>query len=198
MNHRSLAVLIAGALATLTACTSPWEASYEPARPAFPPTERVAIRQVAWTRVDDVLRTIEADRAASDTHPDEWPQARLDMEKADLLRALQLSEPPEKLEIIGRSVFTATEDVGLLDGSLSSFATSIGADYAVWSSTYLGKADTIEREPVTTTGYAFGGRRGFGGHRDFGYYPYQETIYVPVVVQRDQFAWLVYYVRVLD
>ena len=34
------------------------------------------------------------------------------------------------------------------------------------------------------------------GHIDYDYLPYNETLYVPVVIERDQFAWVVYYVRV--
>ena len=184
---------------TLTACTSPWRESFEPATIAdSPPTERAVIREVPWERIDTVLRAIDAERAASDVHPDEWPADRLDAEKARLATALQLSEDPADLEILGRSVFKSTADVDLFDGSLSAFATSIGADYAIWSTSYVGRAQTIEREPVTRTGAGWTRHRRRDGHVDYDYLPYNETLYVPVVIERDQFAWVVFYVRLLD
>lgn len=165
---------------------------------SYPPTERVVIREVPWERIDEALRAIDGARAASDIHPDEWTNAQRDAEKAQLVTALQLSEAPDSLEILGRSVFSSTANVDLFDGQLSSFARSIGADYAIWSTSYLGKADTVLREPVTTTGYGYSRHRRRDGHVDYDYMPYSETVYVPIVVERDQYAWAVFFVRTLD
>lgn len=185
--------------AFLTACTSPWRQTFEPATIAdYPPTDRAVIREVPWERIDSVLREIDAELAASDVHPDEWPAERLEAQKARLTTALQLSEDPADLDILGRSVFKSTADVDLFDGSLSAFTTSIGADYAIWSTSYLGRAQTIEREPVTRTGAGWVRHRRRDGHVDYDYLPYNETLYVPVVLERDQYAWVVYYIRVLD
>ena len=181
----------------LTACTSPWRESFEPATVAdYPPTDRAVIREVPWERIDSVLRELDAERVSSDVHPDEWPAERLEAHKARLATALQLSEDPADLEILGRSAFNSTADVDLFDGALSDFATSIGADYAIWSTSYVGRAQTIEREPVTRTGVGWTRNRSRDGHIDYDYLPYNETLYVPVVIERDQFAWVVYYVRV--
>ena len=194
-----IGIAAASAVALLAGCNSTWKSTYEPASVAtYPPTERVVIREVPWQRVDTVLKEIDRARAASDVHPDEWPQAERDAEKARLVTALQLSGDPADIEILGRSVFTSTASVDLFDGSLSSFATSIGADYAIWSTSYLGTAQTIEREPITRTGYGFAQGRRRDGHFDYDYLPYNETLYIPVVIERDQFAWLVFYVRVKD
>lgn len=193
--------LLAWASATLLGCASAWEQSYEPAviESSFEPTERVAIRRVPWDRLAGALGSIESARAASDTHPDEWLPERRAAEKAELVTALQLSEQPEQVAILGRSVFRSTSDINILDGSLSAFARSIGADYAIWSTTYLGTAEQVEREPVTRYGWARSGRyRRSDGYTDYDYLPYHETLYVPVVVERDQYAWLVYYVAVTD
>lgn len=179
-------------------CASNWESTFEPASASvYPPTERVIIREVPWERIDSVLRDIDSSRASSDTHPDEWTPAQHDAEKSLLVTALQLSEDPASLEILGRSVFTSTANVNLFDGSLSAFGRSIGADYAIWSTSYLGKAQTVQREPVTTTGFGYSRHHRRDGHADYDYMPYQETVYVPVVVERDEFAWLVFFVRTL-
>ncbi|MBZ0173532.1 MAG: hypothetical protein K8E66_14205, partial [Phycisphaerales bacterium] len=128
-------------LALLTGCASPWQRTYEPATPeVFEPTERVIIRQVPWARVNDALHGIEAERAASDVHPDDMDASRRADEHARLVIALQLSEDPTSVVVLGRSVFRSTSNIDLLDGSLSGFAQSIGADYAIWSTSYLGKA----------------------------------------------------------
>lgn len=191
-------VLTIALLCFLSACTSPWRQTFEPATIAdYPPTERAVIREVAWERIDSALRAIDAQRAASDIHPDEWPPERIEAQKARLATALQLSEDPSEIEILGRSAFNSTADVDLFDGALSDFATSIGADYAIWSTSYVGRAQTIEREPVTRTGAGWARHRRRDGHVDYDYLPFTETVYVPIVIERDQFAWVVYYVRVI-
>jgi len=181
---------------TSAGCTSTWKSTFEPASPSiYPPSDRVVIREVPWERIDSVLRDIDASRASSDTHPDEWTPAQREAEKSLLVTALQLSEDPASLEILGRSVFTSTANVNLFDGSLSAFGRSIGADYAIWSTSYLGKTQTVQREPVTSTGFGYSRHYRRDGHADYDYLPYQETVYVPVVVERDEFAWLVFFVR---
>lgn len=198
-DQRAVGALLVIAAGLAAGCASTWKTSFEPASAyTYPPTERVVIREVPWERIDAALRSIDSARAASDTHPDEWTDARRDAEKRQLATALQLSEDPASLEILGRSVFASTADVDLFDGQLSSFARSIGADYAIWSTSYLGKADTVQREPVTTTGYAYSRHRRRDGHVDYDYLPYSETVYIPIVVERDRFAWVVFFVRTLD
>lgn len=178
-------------------CASPWKRTFEPATEAvYPPTERVVIRSVPWERVNTALREIERARADSDISPVEWGRDRQLAEQARLASALQLSEDPESLAVLGRSVFKSVGDVRVLDGSLSSFARSIGADYAVWSTTYLGKTQSVETETISRHGYTYGRHRRRDGRIDYDYLPYYETIYVPVVVERDQHAWIVYYVRI--
>ena len=180
-------------------CASTWKSTFEPASASvYPPTERVVIREVPWERIDSALREIDSVRASSDIHPDEWTRDQLDAEKSKLIKALQLSQDPAHLEILGRSVFRSTANVNLFDGSLSAFGRSIGADYAIWSTSYLGKTQTVQREPVTTTGFGYSRHRRRDGHADYDYLPYQETVYVPIVVERDEFAWLVFFVRTLE
>lgn len=194
------AVLLAQVLlvgACLGGCVSPWKSTFEAATDAvYPPTDRVIIRNVAWERVNTALREIDQARADSDISPAEWGGDRQLAERARLANALQLSEDPESLAVLGRSVFKSVGEVRVLDGSLSSFARSIGADYAIWSTTYLGKTQSVETETISRHGYTYGRHRRRDGRIDYEYLPYHETIYVPVVVERDQHAWIVYYVRI--
>jgi hypothetical protein len=193
-------LLLGSVAAVFAGCASPWKASFEPAvEPAsFEPTERVVVRRVPWERLDETLREIERVRVESDVHPEDWTEARRAEEHAELVRALQIPADPDEVIILGRSVFRSTRDVSILDGGLSSFARSIGADYAIWSSTYLGKTTTVEQESVTRRGYTYRPFRHKSGHIDYDYIPFHETVYVPVVVERDEHAWVAYYARIVE
>jgi hypothetical protein len=183
----------------LASCATPWKRSFEPvAEGVYAPTDRVIIRRVPWERLNGALGAIEQDRAASDTHPAEWPIEKRREEHARLVQALQLSEEPDRVIILGRSVFRSTGNVEIMDGSLSAFARSIGADYAIWSSTFIGRAQTVEQETITRHGHTYARRRTRDGHIDYDFIPFHETIYVPVVVERDEHAWLVFYARIVN
>lgn len=181
------------ALAPLGGCATAWKQHYEGEPPGtVEPTESVTLREVPWPRIEQMLRDIEAARAASDTHPDEWPPERLAAEKATLLRGLQISERPDDIEILGRSVFRSTTPLRPGDGSLASFARSIGADYAVWSSNYLGTKEIVQQEAIRSAGF-YGSYRHGGRHGS--YEPWGRTSFVPVVIEADEHAWVVYYLR---
>ena len=189
-----LSLLLVAALLGVPACSSPWKENYAGARPGqHPPTDRVAIREVPWARVDETLRQIQRARAESPVHRDEWTEGQKLEEKATLLRGLQISQDPARVEILGRSVFRSTSAVSPLDGELEKFARELGADYAVWSSNYVGKADRIEREPVFRHGGSWGYDSDVGSR--YRWRPYDDTYDVPVVVQADEYAWVVYYLR---
>jgi hypothetical protein len=182
-------------LAALPACSTAWKDHYRGvAAGAYEPTESVTIREVPWERVDATLRAIEAARAASDTHPDEWPPERLEAERAELLTGLQISADPAEIEILGRSVFRSTTPLRPGDGSLASFARSIGANFAVWSSNYLGTKEIVRQEAVRSTGIGFYGSYGHGKRHRY-YEPWGRTTFVPVVIEADENAWVVYYLR---
>lgn len=194
------AVLASLAIACLLAsCATPWKRSFEPyAEGAYAPTDRVVIRRVPWERLNEALGAIEQERATSDIHPMDWPVEKRRAEHARLVQALQLGEEPERVVILGRSVFRSTGNVEIMDGSLASFARSIGADYAIWSSTFIGRAQTVEQETITRHGHTYARRRTRDGHIDYDFIPFHETIYVPIVVERDEHAWLVYYARIVS
>jgi len=194
---RVIALSITLLILAITGCQSAWETAFQPASGAItgplPRGRAVALRRVPWERLDAALTDLEAQLAASDTHVTEWPQDRLDERKAQLLTALQISEPPPSVSVLGRSVFRSTAPIEPDDGSLEAFARKIGATHAVWSARYEGKTTVVNREPVTTTGYVWDGTRDrFGYDRNL---TYNETTYVPVVVEADEYAWVAYFLR---
>jgi len=181
----------------LAGCTTAWKQSFEPAADIalepLPEDERVEVRRVPWERLDAALDELEQEVIESDTHPSEWEPDRLAEREAELLSALQITAPAEEAEVLGRSVFRTTDPLRPVGKHLARFAREIGADYAIWSSRYEGEREVIERTPVSTRGFAFGGHgypygRGFTG--------VHETLYVPVVVERDEYTFVAYYVRV--
>jgi len=193
MIFRSLVILLAGLI--LVGCSSPWKDHYVGAPIGhYDGVEDAVVREVPWKRVDEALRFIDDQRAASDVHWSEWPRDDKFAEQGVLLRALQISEDPRDIIVLGRSVFRSTDNLSPRDGSLAKFAASIGADYAVWSAHYVGKAEKIVQEPVRRSGISFGVHAGHGHHAHSSGV-WDQTVYVPVVVEADEYAWVVYYLR---
>lgn len=161
---------------------------------ALPETDAVRIRQVPWERIEDTLRTIRAEVAASDVHPDEWPEERRQAQKATLLRGLQISEPPESVLVVGSSEFRTTSNPGD-EESLRRVARSLGADTVVWSSRLLGKADKVIQEPVSgwTTGTVWS-RDADGKLRPRSQNEHT-TAWVPVVVRADETGYVAFFLR---
>jgi hypothetical protein len=145
------------------------------------------------------LRELRDRAAASDAPLDEWPEAeRLSM-KATLLRALQVTQDPTDVAVLGRSDFRTTETYrpeSTDQPDLTGFARSIGATEVIWARGHMGTAETIVREPINTWSYgsevAWDRRRG-----RWRSYPYSEqsTTFVPVRVEAEQFAYIAYYLR---
>lgn len=199
------------AMATIPLGCAPstvWEQGYvgnSPVRGADAASEKnVLIRNVPWDRVQEARRQIEADAASSDLHPDEWsPEKKADV-KARLLRGLQISAEPSRVEILGRSEFKTTDTVRPEtpegEAELRSLARRLGADTVVWSGRTLGKADKIVERPVTTTGDVWrgGGGRSFdaqsGRSRDWGFNE-SSTSWVPVRIQADESGFVAFFLR---
>lgn len=198
MSHarRAIAAVITLAATMLGACGSPWQAAYEGVgKGVYPPTERVEVRLVPWERLSPALDGIQADIAASDTHPTEWTGDRLDAQRRTLLTALQVSEDPDRVEILGNSLFRTTDPLRASDTRLAKFARTLGADLVVASSVYTGKADRIVRERVTTESWRSVPYKDKHGHRRYRSEPYTESVSVPVVIEADEHAWAVYFLR---
>jgi hypothetical protein len=184
----------------LGGCASAWERAFEPSFEArgqtFAGTEEVVLREVPWERVDAVLRELHEEAVASDTHPDDWPEDRKRDAHARLLRALQISDDPDTLLLLGRSEFSTTEPLRPGDGDLEAFATKIGATYAIWASNYLGRSERIVSRPVTTwsteTYWVY-------DRKNERYRPRtgtsSSTTYLPMRVEADRHAFIVFFLR---
>ncbi|RMH26470.1 MAG: hypothetical protein D6692_09230 [Planctomycetota bacterium] len=190
---KSLSLL---ALLAISACTTTWQDHYRgvPAG-VYEPTPEVTLREVPWPRIDATLQSIRDKRAASDTHWDEWTSEQKLEEQAELLSGLQISEDPQDIIVLGRSVFRSTDRLRPDDGSLAKFARSLGADYAVWSAHYIGTKEVVQQEPVYESGWSSRGYRDSHGHYRRDFVPWDRTVFVPVVVEADEYVWVVYFLR---
>lgn len=190
---KSLSLL---ALLAISACTTTWQDHYRGAPAgAYEPTAEVTLREVPWPRIDATLQSIRDKRAASDTHWDEWTSEQKLDEQAELLSGLQISEDPRDIIVLGRSVFRSTDRLRPDDGSLEKFARSLGADYAVWSAHYLGTKEVVQQEPVYESGWSYRGYRDSHGRHRHDFVPWDRTVFVPVVVEADEYVWVVYFLR---
>lgn len=198
MRNAPAAILTAAVLALLTGCTSVWQESYQPylSAPSLRDGERVTVREIPWQRMQAALQEQEDIAAASDIHWQEWTdQQRLEA-NGKLLKALQISDDPRRVRIVGVSSFRTTDRVRPWDGELESFARNQGAHYAVWADRYLGKAETIVTRTVwsDTTDYityedANGDDRRATRHRS-------TSKDVPLVVEKDETGFTAFFLRV--
>ncbi len=191
-------VMLLPMLFLLGGCASLWERSFEPRTRAalLDSPSTVTVREVSWDRLERALLELSQEQARRDIAWDEWSETEKQQADAKLLRALQISEPVEDMEVLGRSSFKTTDRIRPGDGSLERFARKIGADYAIWSRRYLGKTDRVVREPVQESGYRqirYYDRKSkrYRTRYDYEYW----TTYVPMVVKADESAWVVYYLR---
>lgn len=177
--------------------TSPWESSLiagpDAAMP-LPEGASVRVREVPWQRLGNTIEELRAQTAASDTHPDEWPQSRKDEHKAMLLKGLQISEPAEQVKIVGRTGFSTTDQrIGPGSPALVALAARLGADTVVWSSRSLGKTDTVVQEPVTH--HTAGTVRDHRGRPGSSSYAETYTYWVPIRVQADETGFVAFFLK---
>lgn len=192
-------LLLAGCLLTAGCASSRWESEFVSSGLAAPvrsagAAAAVRIREVPWERLQATLTELQADRAASDVHPDDWDEAQRREAKTKLLKGLQVGADPQTVDVLGRSEFRTTDRMRTDDGTLAGFANRIGATTVVWSSAYLGTTEVIRSEPVTEfrTG-SFD--RGHSSRRRSGTYSESSTIFVPVTVRADERVWVAYFLR---
>ncbi|MBK7403588.1 MAG: hypothetical protein IPJ41_02860 [Phycisphaerales bacterium] len=178
--------------------SSVWQKSfaYEPGRVAATPTASVVVREAPWDRVGPALAAERERIAQSDTHRDDWPAEQARANDAALLKSLQLPADAGEMTLLGRSSFKTTHQPDPAGADLSKFAESVGADYAIWSRRLLGKADTVEREPVQQDRWRWepiwdADRNRFVYVRRWD----TDTAWVPVVVKKDEVRWVVFYVK---
>lgn len=198
-DFRRIVLVVIAALPALGGCTTIWQENFTgkplPKEEAVL-ADAVELREVPWSRLASTLGSLEAERAASDISPQEWPIEKKEQAKAALLVGLQVSAPPQAVDIIGSSRFRTTEPLRADGGELAKFAGSIGANRVAYSYDYLGKADRIISEPVTTIGsgpVVWNPALGDAGWDPWGV---NTTTWVPVVYAADEYAWAAYFLRV--
>ncbi|MEO1131006.1 MAG: hypothetical protein AAFX05_15040 [Planctomycetota bacterium] len=189
--------LLVLAAITLTGCApNPWRSSFV-ANPSvgdvqFEPTDAVTLRAVEWERLEAFGSEARARAIARDLPPDAWPLELRRQEKGEFLRGLRVLEEPEGVILLGSSAFVEPGTIDPYAGTLQQHAASIGAHYAVYSERYVGPRETIESYPMTT--WYSDVRTRDGKKPRSG----SSTTYVPVVVTRDSFQYVVYYLRRVD
>lgn len=198
--ERGLVTVFAAALLACVGCesASPWQRTYTPlTSETMQPSTDVKLRSVAWQRLEPVLRELDTEAAKSDAPPEEWTADVRASRQAKLLEALQVTRDPASVEIIGRSAFKSTDFVEPEDGELAALARQKGADLVVYSNSYLGKAEKIVSEPVTT--YNSGTDSWWGSdarrrrrHTDFSQ---TSTSWVPIRIQADEHFFVAYFLR---
>lgn len=199
MNSIARYILVASLLFFSLGCgPSVWERSFTPEPGIHPvePTTAAVVREAPWGRVGAVLEAESTRLVESDIHRDDWTPDQARESEAALLDALQLPVSIEYARLIGRSHFKTTSRVNPRDAALATFAQSLGADYAIWSSRVLGKVETVEREAVWTDRWRWD-RVWDDDRRRYEYVRrwQPETVWVPVVIERDEVRWVVFYVR---
>ena len=199
MKHFTHGVFaFAFALAGLGCGPSVWERSFElePGAAAAPPTTAAVVREAPWGRVGPALQAESERIINSDTHRDEWTTDQARENELAILAALQLPLDADGARLLGRSHFKTTQATDPTDGGLARFAGSIGADYAIYASQRLGKAETIEHEPVSRDRWRWD--RIWDADRDRFIYVRRwdpETVWVPIVIARDEVLWVVFYIK---
>jgi len=180
--------------------TSVWEQSfaYEPGVEAAAPVRAadVVVRDAPWGRVGPALSAEQQRLVASETHREDWPADVARESDLEILRELQLPFEAEEVVLLGRSHFRTTQPPDPEAAELRRFAASIGAEYAVWSRHVVGRVEAVEREPVQSTRWRT--NRVWDADRKRHEYVRRwepETVWVPVVVEREQSRWVVFYLR---
>jgi len=156
----------------------------------------ITVRRVSWDRVEASLRDLEAQAAASDVHPDEWSEERKQAAKGTLLRGLQISQPGDRVMILGRSQFKTSDGLPEQDSTLRALGTRLGANMVVYSTRVLGKTDKIVQSPVTGSTTGTGWRRERDGNYRPDTYSETSTTWIPIRVTTDETGGIAYYLYV--
>jgi hypothetical protein len=194
--------VLAVCVALLCGCASPWEKNYRP-NPIyqdkhFAPTSSVSVRPVEYARVQRYVEQERAFLTASNISPADYNAEQRLAARKRLLEALQISEPPQDLFVLGWSEFTDTERLDPFSKDLRKFAEGAGADIVVVTSVYQGPVTTVVSQPVTTYahGYGYGGAR-WGPYGPYGPAGYTDmsTTWVPMPVTEQQYFYQAFFLR---
>lgn len=191
-------LLTIGVLGLLTGCTSVWQDGYQPyaSAPSLSADAKVTVREIPWERMEAALREQEQLLADSDVHWEEWDHEQRLEANAKLLKALQITEDPERVHLIGVSAFRTTDRVKPWDGGLESFARKKGAQYAIWADRYMGKAETIVTRTVWTDSTDYITYENQAGDDRRASRQRTTSSDVPLVVEKDETGFTAFFLRV--
>ena len=154
------------------------------------------MREIPWERMESALREQEELLAASDVHWEDWDADQRREANAKLLRALQISEDPDRVHLIGVSSFRTTNTVRPWNGDLASFARKKGAHYAIWADRYLGKAESIVRQTVWSDSTDYITYEDSTGTDRRATRQRTTSTEVPLVVEKDETGFTAFFLRV--
>lgn len=185
-------------LAALAGCTTVWEESYRPISeiPKLSSGQKISIREVPWERMERAIEDSRQRIVESDRHPSEWSDEEQIAARADLLEALQVSNDPASVQVIGVSSFRTTDVVKPWDGSLVGFARKVGATHVVWADRYLGKAEAIVDRTIYIDRLDFGDGIDADGNPRDRFRSGTTTSTVPVVVNRDERGYTAFFLHI--
>lgn len=197
-NRLTFAVLGVLTLGLGSGCSSVWQESYQPyaAAPSLPSGESAVVREIPWERMEAALREQEELLASSDVHWQEWDEDQRRDANTKLLKALQITEDPERVHLIGVSSFRTTDSVKPWDGDLASFAHKKGAHYAIWANRYMGKAETIVTRTVWSDSNDYISYEDGGGTNRRASRQRSSSADVPIVVEKDETGFTAFFLRV--
>ncbi len=189
----------------LTGCgPSVWEREFQtlatPAAAALPTDPPAAdaptlVREASWGRLMEFRINLAERIRESEMHGADWLAANQEVYKTGLLRALQIQEPADRVTLLGSSDFRSVDRLDGNDGHLEEFARSIGANRVFW--TFSLTQARIQQKSINDQ--VFGTDNGALNrrvdNRRVGITDVSAP-FIPMPVQRNETAWLVYYLRI--
>ena len=189
----------------LTGCgPSVWEREFQPAATptvaaisadSLPADSPVTVREASWGRLMEFRINLAERIRESNMHGADWLAANRDVYTAGIIRVLQITEPADRVTLLGSSDFRSVDRLDGNDSRLEEFGRSIGANRVFWAFSLTqarAKQQSINDQVFGADSGQFDRRlnnRGLGT-ADFS------TPFTPMAVQRNETAWLVYYLRI--
>ena len=187
-------------LTALSGCTNVWQQSYQPyhGAPALTSPNEVTVREIPWQRMEAALQEQEEMLAQSDVHWEEWTEEQRNEANSKLLRALQISDDPDRVTLMGVSSFRTTDRITPWDGKLAEFAKQKGAHYAVWANRYRGKAETIVTQTVWSDSTDYITYEDATGEDRRATRQRSTSTDIPLVVEKNETGYTAFFLRVDD
>lgn len=193
---------------TLTGCQGPsvWQQGFNPetpavvVQPATKDTDRASLlttvrtREIPWDRMEQALAARRQALSQTDEPRERWSADQIERYSAEIARFLQ-AQDLSPTQVLGVSRILSTKIRRPDDAELATFGNQINATSAIWASRSAGTADEVSRETVFWDSYGpdwyYDGR----GRTRRSAFPERQVGSVPVVVSREQFEVVVFWLR---